>query len=303
MTHGRARPERVFGPVSGTVFLLFAWEAVAHASGSGWVQGIGAVVAGIALIGMIGPRFAVRRVKLTVTSAPADARRGEPFSLTVVSSRPCRCAPIRPRGAEVMVEPSTSHEVVVTPDHRGVLEAVAVRVGSAAPFGLLWWSERRVLTLPRAVVIAPVADPSARRRAGIDGATSDEDEDEKAASAPAVADRGELRSVREYRLGDSPQQVHWRASAHTGSLMVRESERQADQPLRVVADLPDDADAAEELATKVMTTVALALGARSRVLLETSEGGRRITAEVPNLATAGRRLARAGRNPWADLAP
>ena len=45
-----ALPERALGPVAGTALLLFVWAGVAHASGSGWVQTVGAAVAGLAFV-------------------------------------------------------------------------------------------------------------------------------------------------------------------------------------------------------------------------------------------------------------
>ena len=52
-----ALPERAFGPVAGTILLLFVWTGVAHASGSGWVQAVGSVVAGLLLLGLVAPAF------------------------------------------------------------------------------------------------------------------------------------------------------------------------------------------------------------------------------------------------------
>ncbi len=49
------RPERYAAPVFLSVALLLAWAGVAHASGSGWVQAIGAIAAGVIAVGMIGP--------------------------------------------------------------------------------------------------------------------------------------------------------------------------------------------------------------------------------------------------------
>ncbi len=82
--------------------------------------------------------------------------------------------------------------------------------------------------------------------------------------------------------------------------MVRESEQRPDASVRVVADLPDDPEAAERQAEEAMGTVVALLGTGRHVLLETVEDGRRRCMPVSDRRHAGRRLARAGANPYRD---
>jgi len=63
---------------------------------------------------------------------------------------------------------------------------------------------------------------------------------------------GDLRGVRPYQHGDGRRRVHWHASAHTGDLMVRESEIRTDDPVRIVAALASDHDKADRLAEEAM---------------------------------------------------
>lgn len=292
----RPRPDRWLGPATGTIGLLVVWGAVAHASGSGWVQALAALAAGVAAVGMLGPWLSVRRLRLAVAAAPADATSGADLTISVVASGACRCTPLRPGGEPVHLVPGRPGNLVLRPDRRGVLRAVEVKVQSAAPFGLLWWSARRRLELPRSVVIAPGRSRgrTAQRR-GEKGASSSE---------PArLAEDGERRGSRGYRVGDSRRKVDWRATAHTGSLMVRESDASLELPVRVVAELADDPDLAETQAGEAMGAVASLLEAGRPVVLETAAGGGRAAGRVASEREAGRRLARAGRNPWADLAP
>lgn len=291
-----ARPERAFGTVSGAIALFVVWAAVAHASGSEWVQALGALAAGMVLIGMLGPRWAVRRVRLTAHESPLDATVGEPFTLTLSASASCRCTPVRPRGAPTILQPGKPVRIEVVPTHRGVLGAIEVKVSSAAPLGLLWWSVPRRVGLPHFVSIAPARGASQPRGFVADEAGEGE-------GPTALTERGEHRSIREYRTGDSPRRVHWRSTAHTGRLMVREDEVQVDTPVRVVADLADDIEVAEVEASQVMTAVAGLIEHQRSVILETTESGVRTAAPVADRRSAGRRLARAGRNPWGDLAP
>lgn len=283
----------MFGPVSGTIVLLLVWEAVAHASGSGWVQGLAAVAAGVAVAGMIGPGVVARRITVEVLSSPRDAVAGSPFTVQVSSNRPCRCTPVRPSGPPLVLDGRRPAELRLLPHHRGVLGVVTVRVATAAPLGLLWWSARHDLELPVPVLIAP------QREAGAT-LTAEGTDDEHEASAAVLADHGELRGVREYRVGDSPRQVHWRASAHTGALMVREAERLVAPTVTVSAQLSDDIEVAEREASRALETVVDLIERGHRVVLETTEPSGRLSAPVASELSAGRRLARAGVNPWAD---
>jgi uncharacterized protein (DUF58 family) len=288
------RPDRFLGPVVSAIFLLFAFAAVAHASGSGWVQAVGAVTAGLAFVGMIGPALTVSRLTVHCVRAPRDATRGEEFEIEVVANHPLRCTPSRPRGPGAVLGSSGPRTVTITPPHRGMLTSVRVRLATAAPLGLLWWSVERHVMLPTSVAVSP---GSSRGAVLGSEATGDEDGDGR----PVLALTGEIRGVRPYRHGDSRRRVHWRATAHTGTLMIRETEEVPDTPVRIVADLSDDPTRSDEQASDILGTVSDLLAAGVRVLLDTVEDGQRTSAIVPDRRTAGRRLARAGLNPYADL--
>jgi hypothetical protein len=75
--------------------------------------------------------------------------------------------------------------------------------------------------------------------------------------------------------------------------MVRESEERTDDPIRIVADLPRDLDAADRLAEEAMGEVIAQLGVGRSVVLETTEESGKVVAPVADRTSAGRRLARA----------
>jgi hypothetical protein len=75
--------------------------------------------------------------------------------------------------------------------------------------------------------------------------------------------------------------------------MVRESEERTDEPVRIVADLPRDLEAADRLAERAMGEVLAQFGAGRSVVLVTTEATGTVVAAVPDRLTAGRRLARA----------
>jgi uncharacterized protein (DUF58 family) len=281
-----ALPERAFGPVASTVFLLLAWAGVAHASGSGWVQTVGAVVAGLLILGLVAPAFAAPGLVLICETSPTDAVAGTAVELDVVGNRSMRCSTRSVGGKPLLLARKLPSRLVIVPPRRGVLSSVTVRIATAAPLGLLWWSRDQVLELPRPLYVAPQArdhcGPLNRARTAEEGQ-----------GQPRSSLTGDLRGIRAYQHGDSRRRVHWHASAHTGDLMVRESETRADDPVRIVIGLPRDLDVADRLAEEAMGEIVAQLSTGRRIVLETTEVTGGVVAPVADRLSAGRRLARA----------
>lgn len=279
-------PRRAFGPVAGTIVSLAAWAAVAHNSGAGWVQALGALLAAFLFIGLLAPALFVRRARCMATAGPVDATAGSPVVVELVVSGPTRLRPLDPPGTERLTGRDRSVAVTVVPQRRGVLERCTVEMASAAPFGLLWWSKRMVVELPRPLLVAP--------RAGTPNPAGLVDDRSAGEDARRIDARvGEPRGVREYQPGDLQHWVHWPATAHTGSLMVREMETPAASPVRVWGVLPEDPAEAERVAEHVLGTVQSLLNTGRAVVLVTAEPGRLVEGPVEGVADAGRRLARA----------
>ncbi|MGD0944082.1 MAG: DUF58 domain-containing protein [Acidimicrobiales bacterium] len=281
-----ALPERALGPVAGTALLLFVWAGVAHASGSGWVQTVGAAVAGLLLLGLVAPAFVAPGLTVVCEMSPTDADAGSAIELDVVGNRSMRCTPRSAGGAPVFLTRRIPARLVIVPPRRGVVSTVTIRLATAAPFGLLWWSRDQVLELARPLYVAP--------RAREHGAALREAQAlDEGNRPPRPALTGDLRGVRPYQHGDGRRRVHWHASAHTGDLMVRESEIRTDDPIRIVTDLPRDIDAADRIAEEAMGEIVAQLNAGRGVVLETTELTGRVVGAVADRLSAGRRLARA----------
>jgi len=268
------------------VFSLGAWAAVAHNSGAGWVQALGALLAAFLLVGLVAPAFVVRRARCTATAGPADAAAGSPAVLELAVNAPVRLVPLDPPGPELVTGRRHAVAVTVVPTARGVRRRVTVEVASAAPFGLLWWTKRVEVPLPRPLHVAP--------RVGEPDRTSLIEEHSAGDDARRVDARvGEPRGVRQYQPGDLRHWVHWPATAHAGVLMVREMETPASRPVRVLGLLPEDPAAAEEVAERVLGTVQALVNTGRAVVLVTAEPRGPLDAAVEGVADAGRRLARA----------
>ena len=284
------RPVRPLVPVAMTLFVLVGWAIVAHNGGSGWVQFLGEAVGAALLVGLLGPALSLARTRVDVVWAPPDAVAGAPIELRVRAGRRVRLRAEEPAGPDAFVGPArlpgAPERWTVSRPRHGLLETVVVHVQSAAPFGLLWWSKRVELPLPVTVHVAPRAGAPVAAASVPDDGTG-----EGRARTPAVV--GEPRGARPYRPGDSRRWVHWPATAHSGSLMVRDMEAPVRAPVTVTVQLPPDPDAAERVVEQAMGTVAALVGRGVAVTLVTDEAGGPVVGGVDDRRRAGRRLARA----------
>lgn len=287
-------------PVAGGIIALGAWAVVAHSSGSGWVQALGAAVAGLLITGMLAPAIPVLRATVECASCPADAVAGQPADVVLVTNGAHRLRPRLPGGSEVRAagSPFGRRPVTVTlhPRHRGVLHEIVVELASSAPFGLLWWGRDIVVPLPRPLHVAP--------RRGAEEATATAPHDHAVdGSAPIPSGLGQPRGVRPYVPGDPRRGMHWPATAHVGSLMVRETERPVEDPVILDVILPGDAATAEAVCERVKGTGTAWLARGRVVLLRTDEETGRVSAPVRDQVELGRRLARAEAGAGAGTQP
>jgi uncharacterized protein (DUF58 family) len=276
--------------VVGSFVAVVALSSVAHSSGSGWVQSVGALLAAVLATGLVAPLFSARRARVSCTWSPSDTVAGRTTSLTVSANGPIRIQPLLPPGPEVRAGGRARGErkvtVEVVPRRRGVLDAVVIEVASSSPFGMVWWAREVVVPLPRPLHIAP--------RTGVpshaDQASSDSLGD---AAQRRSSITGDARGIRQYQPGDSKRSIHWPATSHTGTLMVSETDRATDSPVVVDVTLPPDPEAAEREAERVMALVSRYLSRGVPVVLSSFEPGGRTVRVVLDRIELGRRLARA----------
>ena len=133
---------------------------------------------------------------------------------------------------------------------RGVHELRVVTLATSFPFGL--FLKERDLVIPGEVVVWPRTDRPVQAlshaggrlpRAGI------------GARGPA-GHRGEYRSLRAYRPGDDPRDIHWRSSARLREPVLREYERDGAETRWICLDLRAEPGAAAEVAVEVAASLA-----------------------------------------------
>jgi uncharacterized protein (DUF58 family) len=290
--HLRRHPHAVgwLGPVAGSALIVLAWTAVSHSSGSGWAQAVGALLAAVLLTGLVAPLVPTWRATVTCAASPSDGSVGGTATVAMVADGPLRLRPLRPGGRSALAggrwrgPRQVDLELVLS--HRGVLESVVVEVASSAPFGLVWWAKEVTVPLSRPLHVAPRLGPL-----GVDQPPADDRAGD--ADRRRVSVVGDTRGIRPYRAGDLRRAVHWPATAHTGTLMVTESERPVDQPVVVEVDLPAEPEAAERAAEQALAVGTHHLVRGVPVLLITHEPGGRVGRVVVDRVELGRRLARA----------
>ena len=157
---------------------------------------------------------------------------------------------------------------------RGVYPLHTVTLSTSFPFGL--FRKERDLAIPGEIVVWPRHDLRVPDRPAEGDRTPRED-----GSARAQAgSRGEYRSLRRYRGGDDPRDIHWRSSARLATPVVREYERDAGVARWICLDTRGEENDAAERAVEIAASLAASsvtsgrpVGLRtSRIVVGVGEG-------------------------------
>lgn len=133
---------------------------------------------------------------------------------------------------------------------RGIYPLGTITLSTGFPFGL--FRKERDVVRPAEVVVWPRTDRPVREptpgagRVPRSGATA------RGLAGP----RGEYRSLRAYRVGDDPRDIHWRSSARLREPVIREYERDGADTRWICLDLRGEAGDAAEVAVEVAASLA-----------------------------------------------
>lgn len=169
---------------------------------------------------------------------------------------------------------SRSQEFDVPTTRRGILPLGPARTVRADPVGLLrrevvWSGSVELYVHPRTVSVPSVSAGYVRDLEGTP-------------TRDLTASDISFHALREYVPGDEPRAIHWKSSARTGSLMVRQFEETRRSHLLVaLSTSPGDFDGDEEF--ELAVSVAGSLGVRA------IRDGRTTTVTTGALARSGRR--------------
>lgn len=180
-------------------------------------------------------------------SGPTDLVAGQPTVWTLQLDgvrRPVVVTPCRfPRADQVRVETDRAGLVTFPALARGVAHSLLLDVTATGVAGLFEAGRRVRVGMAAPLFVGPPPLPHgiawARPRAVTFGL---------APTAPVGDDL--FRSVRPYVPGDPRRSVHWKATAHHGQLMVRESDGTGVVAVRVVVHLPGPGAVADVTAAR-----------------------------------------------------
>jgi len=142
---------------------------------------------------------------------------------------------------------ATAHPVFL---NRGVYPLSQLTLATDYPFGL--FRKERDVPVPGEIVVWPRVDLRVRTPAGTAGRRPRAD---LTSPAPGRGIRGEYRGLREYRSGDDPRDIHWKATARTGRPVIREYDRDASEALWISLDVSTPEGVASEHAADVAASL------------------------------------------------
>jgi uncharacterized protein (DUF58 family) len=202
---------------------------------------IGVAVIAAVVIDGVTARLALRDVTIELSTSRLLTTT-DPLTCTLRvrgARRPIVLAPAaRPKVQRFLVDESAPGMIVLAPRRRGVVHTLLVDATVTGPIGLVECARRLRVPLSTSVTIGPAPLPFEldwpHPRAVSFGL-----------SEPAPVGDELYRTVRPYVRGDSRRRVHWKASAHEGTLMVKESDGTGVASVRIILQLDGPGAAAE----------------------------------------------------------
>jgi len=259
---GLRAPRRLLFTRSGAVFtagILAVGLAAVNTGNNLLFLLLGALLGLVGLSGflseqMVRPISVIRKVPRGVpVGQPARIRydvtnRGSRYSIYTLDLREAGLpgaafAPVVPPGETLTVR---NDPVFI---QRGTVPLDTLVLATAFPFGL--FRKERDLSLPGELVIWP----STQRPVRALTLAGDRSREQGSRASLRAVHRGDYRSMREYRPGDDPRDVHWKAAARSGSLMVREYEGEDAAGIWICLDAAappgEEAERAVEIAASI----------------------------------------------------
>ena len=133
---------------------------------------------------------------------------------------------------------------------RGVHRLGSVTLSTSFPFGL--FRKERDLQIPGQVVVWPRTDRLVRNPSAGGGRVPRTG----AGTKGARGHRGDYRSLRAYRSGDDPRDIHWRSSARFRDPVLREYERDGAETRWICLDVRTEPGDPGEVAVEVAASLA-----------------------------------------------
>jgi len=141
---------------------------------------------------------------------------------------------------------------------RGIYQLGTVTLSTSFPFGM--FLKERDIQIPGEVVVWPRTDRPVRTPTPGGGRVPSSG----LSARGAAGTRGEYRSLRAYRPGDDPKDIHWRSSARLREPVIREYERDAAETRWICLDTRGEPGDPAEVAVEVAAALAARAAAQNR---------------------------------------
>ncbi|MCH7871341.1 MAG: DUF58 domain-containing protein [Planctomycetes bacterium] len=225
---------------------------------------------GIALIGVVVANAAMRRLRLT-REAPDAVLAGRPFTIRYrVTNQRTRTAAFALRIRETVlygnerlhvegyIETVPAGETVtldvsMTVPVRGGLHFKSARLSTRFPFGL--FERRLTVVAEHQTLVFPALFPVRRTLKGRQALAAAQ----SLSAREQKQGQDEFYGLREYRHGDNPKRIHWRSTARTGQLLMREMVDLKPQSIIVILDTYLPPGAEESLRERAISAAATVL--------------------------------------------
>jgi uncharacterized protein (DUF58 family) len=282
-SNSKPRPKKLIGPIFGTLPLMFALIGVARASGSGWVQFIGAIISSSILIGILTPMVILLRTKIKLVFLPNYLIANTENLIEIYSNKTVRITIEQSQPA--FIRSRSSQHIHYFPKHKGSVNSIALMVSTAAPLGIVWWYKKVTINLDSPLLIIP---PPGRPNFAISIAHSDLEQQWQNSVT------GLIRGTKDYFVGDSLRNANWKATAHTGKLQIKEFEFPKSDTFTLNAFFPEDDDSAEQMAEAIVGTIFELLKNHSGlIILNTLNNNKINSCQITSLLQAQIQLAQA----------
>jgi hypothetical protein len=250
---------------------------IAGSTGSGFMFLLSSMMLTALLVGWIYPWISTLNLKINV-QAPAGATAQEPFAISVVLQRRFQnrilssiCAPrqlllrhcfdptqqpSKTKFYEAFLDGLAGDKTTVRLSDSGLPRGVhhpIVAVSTAFPMGLIF--RERLIRSDDEIVVYPVIHPMEGfflyRLPSLGSGTFGFPREGSCRQSTFT------RSLRRYVRGDSPRNIHWKSTARTGQLMVREFDAEGMPYFDIVLDLTASWSSSEQFELAVSTAASL----------------------------------------------
>jgi uncharacterized protein (DUF58 family) len=260
---------------------------VATGLGMGWVEAwVAAAIAAILLLASIPFLFGGHDYKVELTldrdRVVAGSAVGGRLSIRNQSARISLPGLIDVPVGEGLVEAhvplllggaSHSEEITIGARKRGVIDVGPMTIARGDPVGIL----RREVAWPQVerIYVHPVTVPIPSTSAGLI-------KDLEGTPTRDIVDTDlSFHAIRQYAPGDSQRHIHWKSTAKTGILMVRQYEETRRASLAIILDLNSDEYASED-------EFEMAVSAAASISVQGVRDGREVivsgSGEIPELS-------------------